>query len=193
MGVHHRPYYKFAVGADCPDKIVVLDVDKRRWAAGLVGSEVEGDAIAVARLGGQGESPVGNVDHLVRNVIELCEGGSPASCRTPCCSTRSTRAACGPSRGLGRNVQAYKRHLAACDLPRRNDLDGRGSLSEEELASFTTFFLKTCIDQVDFMAGLVEPDQLRSRIRRWAAEETDGGRLPAKAIQRACSSGDQAC
>lgn len=87
------------------------------------------------------------------------------------------------ARGLGRNVQAYKRHLAACDLPRRNDLDGRGSLSEEELASFTTFFLKTCIDQVDFMAGLVEPDQLRSRIRRWAAEETDGGRLPAKAIQ----------
>jgi hypothetical protein len=72
------------------------------------------------------------------------------------------------------HVQAYKRHLAACDLPRRNDLDGRGSLSEEELASFTTFFLKTCIDQVDFMAGLVEPDQLRSRIRRWAAEETDG-------------------
>ncbi|WP_231731361.1 MULTISPECIES: Fic family protein [Sphingomonas] len=87
------------------------------------------------------------------------------------------------ARGLGRNVQAYKRHLAACDLPRRNDLDRRGSLSEEELASFTTFFLKTCIDQVDFMAGLVEPDQLRSRIRRWAAEETDGGRLPAKAIQ----------
>lgn len=87
------------------------------------------------------------------------------------------------ARGLGRNVQAYKRHLAACDLPRRNDLDGRGTLSEEELASFTTFFLKTCIDQVDFTAGLVEPEQLRSRIRRWAAEETEGGRLPAKAIQ----------
>ncbi|MCE3590001.1 Fic family protein, partial [Escherichia coli] len=87
------------------------------------------------------------------------------------------------ARGLGRNVQAYKRHLAACDLARRNDLDGRGTLSEEELASFTTFFLKTCIDQVDFMAGLVEPEQLRSRIRRWAAEETDRGRLPAKAIQ----------
>ena len=87
------------------------------------------------------------------------------------------------ARGLGRNVQAYKQHLAACDLPRRNDLDGRGALSEEELASFTAFFLKTCIDQVDFMASLVQPDWLRSRIRRWAAEETDRGRLPAKAVQ----------
>jgi Fic family protein len=87
------------------------------------------------------------------------------------------------ARGLGRNVQSYKRHLAACDLPRRNDLDGRGTLSEEELASFTTFFLKTCIDQVDFMASLVQPEQLRSRIRRWAAEEMDRGTLPAKAVQ----------
>ena len=87
------------------------------------------------------------------------------------------------ARGLGRNVQAYKQHLAACDLPRRNDFDGRGTLSEEELASFTAFFLKTCIDQVDFMARLVEPDRLRSRIRRWAAEETDSGTLPAKAVQ----------
>lgn len=87
------------------------------------------------------------------------------------------------ARGLGRNVQAYKQHLAACDLPRRNDLDGRGTLSEEELASFTTFFLKTCIDQVDIMAGLVQPEQLRVRIRRWAAEETERGVLPAKAVQ----------
>ena len=84
------------------------------------------------------------------------------------------------ARSLGRNVQTYKHHLAACDLPRRND---RGTLSEEALASFTEFFLKTCIDQVDFMASLAQPEQLRTRIRRWAAEETDRGRLPAKAVQ----------
>jgi hypothetical protein len=29
---------------------------------------------------------------------------------------------------------AYKGHLAACDQTRRNDLDGRGNLSEESLA-----------------------------------------------------------
>lgn len=37
------------------------------------------------------------------------------------------------ARGLARQVRAYKTHLAACDLPRRNDLDGRGALSEEAL------------------------------------------------------------
>ena len=41
------------------------------------------------------------------------------------------------ARGLARNVNDYKGHLAACDLPRRNDLDGRGNLSEENLAAFT--------------------------------------------------------
>lgn len=29
------------------------------------------------------------------------------------------------ARGLARNVQEYKRHLAQCDQTRRNDLDGR--------------------------------------------------------------------
>ncbi len=35
------------------------------------------------------------------------------------------------ARGLARNEARYKQHLGACDLPRRNDLDGRGHLSEE--------------------------------------------------------------
>jgi Fic family protein len=33
------------------------------------------------------------------------------------------------ARGLARQERQYKAHLAACDLPRRNDLDGRGSRS----------------------------------------------------------------
>jgi Fic family protein len=85
------------------------------------------------------------------------------------------------ARGLARDVAAYKAHLARCDLPRRNDLDGRGSLSEEELADFTAFFLRTCIDQVSFMESLVEPGRLRTRIALWVAEEQALGRLPAKA------------
>lgn len=84
------------------------------------------------------------------------------------------------ARGLARTVNDYKRHLAACDLPRRNDLDGRGALSQEELASFTAYFLKICIDQVDFMASLVEPERLRTRIQLWAEEEVALGNLPAK-------------
>lgn len=85
------------------------------------------------------------------------------------------------ARGLARNEAEYKRHLAACDLPRRNDLDGRGTLSEEALAEFAAFFLKTCIDQVDFMERLVQPDRLRDRIKLWAEEEMRGDRLPPKA------------
>lgn len=84
------------------------------------------------------------------------------------------------ARGLARNVDAYKRHLAACDLPRRNDLDGRGNLSEETLAEFTSFFLSTCIDQVKFMEGLMQPDQLRNRILLWTEEEIRGDRLPPR-------------
>jgi Fic family protein len=47
------------------------------------------------------------------------------------------------SRGLARGAAEYKTRLAHCDLPRRNDLDGRGSLSEEEFARLTQFFLET--------------------------------------------------
>lgn len=85
------------------------------------------------------------------------------------------------ARGLARNVTAYKGHLACCDLPRRNDLDGRGTLSEEALADFTRFFLEVCIDQVNFMEDLVQPDRLRTRILLWAEEETRLGKLPSKA------------
>jgi Fic family protein len=85
------------------------------------------------------------------------------------------------ARGLARSAQAYKAHLAACDLPRRNDLDGRGSLSEESLAEFTRFFLETCLDQVSFMEGLMQPEQLRTRILLWAEEEIRLSRLPQRA------------
>jgi len=85
------------------------------------------------------------------------------------------------ARGLARNVRSYKSHLAQCDLPRRNDLDGRGNLSEEGLASFTRFFLETCLDQVRFMEELVQPDRLRDRILYWAEEEARADALPQKA------------
>jgi len=84
------------------------------------------------------------------------------------------------ARGLARNVDAYKGHLAACDQPRRNDLDGWGHLSEENLAGFTRFFLTTCLDQVAFMEGLMQPDQLRARILLWTEEEIRLDRLPPK-------------
>lgn len=84
------------------------------------------------------------------------------------------------ARGLARNQSTYKSQLMACDTERRNDLDGRGPLSEEALAEFTHFFLSTCLDQVAFMEGLVQPDRLRDRILIWTEEEIRAGALPPK-------------
>ena len=84
------------------------------------------------------------------------------------------------ARGLARNEGAYKGHLAACDQTRRNDLDGRGQLSEEALAKFTTFFLNTCIDQIEFMEDLIQPNRLRDRVLVWVEEEIREKRLPSK-------------
>lgn len=85
------------------------------------------------------------------------------------------------ARGLARSSGEYKAHLAACDLPRRNALDGRGTLSEEALADFVKFFLRVSIDQVTFMEDLIQPEKLRVRVVMWAEEETRLGNLPPKA------------
>ena len=84
------------------------------------------------------------------------------------------------ARGLARNVEEYKKHLANCDMERRNDLDGRGNLSEEALAEFTRFFLKTCLDQVKFMEELVQSEKLRARIKLWVDELIETGELHEK-------------
>lgn len=85
------------------------------------------------------------------------------------------------SRGLARNVDAYKAHLASCDKVRQGDRDGRGALSHQALSSFTLFFLKTCIDQVDFMEALIEPERLRKRIEIWLEEEIRLGNINSRA------------
>lgn len=95
-------------------------------------------------------------------------------------SSLDTRGLWSVARGLARTVKAYKGHLAACDLPRRNDLDGRGTLSEEALTEFTRYFLSTCIDQVAFMEGLMKPDRLRDRIMIWTEEQIRADILPSK-------------
>jgi Fic family protein len=87
------------------------------------------------------------------------------------------------ARGLARSVTEYKALLANCDLQRRDDLDGRGNLSEEALAEFTNFFLRTCLDQVVFMEESMQPDRLRARVLVWAEEEARLGKLPQRAGQ----------
>ena len=82
------------------------------------------------------------------------------------------------SRGLARRVGEYKANLQAADEPRRGDLDGRGNLTMAGLIDFCRFFLGTCVDQIDFMTGLVEPEELLRRMEIWTEEETRAKRLP---------------
>lgn len=82
------------------------------------------------------------------------------------------------ARGFARTVTDYKDHLNNCDVPRRNDTDGRGNLSEEALAAFTRYFLETCNDQVRFMQDLMQPARFRHRVLVWAEEEVRLNSLP---------------
>ena len=81
------------------------------------------------------------------------------------------------SRGLARSVSDYKRALMAADEPRRNDFDGRGALSEATLTEFCEFFLRVCVDQVEFMASVLEPASLLGRIEAWLGDEIRAGTL----------------
>jgi Fic family protein len=82
------------------------------------------------------------------------------------------------ARGLARNVGAYRTALMAADEPRRNDWDGRGSLSEAALSEFCEFFLRVCLDQVEFMESLLQPSELSRRIELFVEDEVRAGRLP---------------
>ena len=86
------------------------------------------------------------------------------------------------SRGFARNVEAYKAALENADSPRRGDMDGRGSLSEQALLEFCEFFLKTCLDQVDFMTRLLSMEELLSRMEIHVKEEIAAKRLPKGAF-----------
>ena len=68
------------------------------------------------------------------------------------------------SRGLARRRNEYVAALASADRQRRNDLDGRGNLSDQGLLEFCRFFLNTAIDQVEFMTGLLDLDSMQERI-----------------------------
>jgi Fic family protein len=81
------------------------------------------------------------------------------------------------SRGLARSRDQYRDVLANADLPRWNDLDGRGNLTTKGLQAFCEFFLNTCIDQVQFMRSCLDPQQLLARIEVYLGEEIVAKRL----------------
>jgi Fic family protein len=86
------------------------------------------------------------------------------------------------SRGLARSSGEYKRLLMAADEPRRNDLDGRGMLSQDALIDFCRFFLETCLDQVRYMRELLDPSELQRRMELYVRDEESAERLPKRSF-----------
>jgi Fic family protein len=77
------------------------------------------------------------------------------------------------SRGLARglvNRSEYKEMMHLADTPRQGDFDGRGNLSERALIDFVAWFLRVAIDQVTFMSGLFELNNLTKRLRTLVAQ-----------------------
>lgn len=70
-----------------------------------------------------------------------------------------------PMRGLARTREQYYARLNNADLARRNDLDGRGPFSQEELVAFARYFLEVCLDQVHFMRGRLDIQTLKDRLK----------------------------
>lgn len=82
------------------------------------------------------------------------------------------------ARGLARDEARYKALLMAADGPREGDRDGRGNLTQRGLMAFSQFFLDRAIDQVRFMAELLEPQDLLIRMEVHVEEEVRAKRLP---------------
>ena len=83
------------------------------------------------------------------------------------------------NRGLARRRDEYYVHLSEADMARQGDLDGRGNLSEKMLAQWCRFFLEVCLDQVSFMATMLDLPNMKTRIAQLVILR---GQDPAKAL-----------
>jgi len=88
------------------------------------------------------------------------------------------------SLGLAIRNKDYYAALNNADNERQGDYDGRGNLSNKFLREFCTFFLKTALDQVNFMAELLEINSALERISKYIdlMSVTKGMRPEAKYI-----------
>ncbi|WP_348943869.1 Fic family protein [Chitinibacter sp. FCG-7] len=90
-----------------------------------------------------------------------------------------TRGVWSPMRGLARQQERYYQTLALADHPREGDLDGRGNLSERHLIGFIDFMLDVCLDQVEFMARMLDLQGLEERIHKMLLAESISAETPS--------------
>ena len=69
-----------------------------------------------------------------------------------------------PLRGFARSSERYYALLADADSLRRGDMDGRGNLSQQALIAWADYVLDVCLDQVSFMASMLDFQTLLPRL-----------------------------
>lgn len=87
--------------------------------------------------------------------------------------------------GLTRTGPQRAEQVAADDRRRTQarEQGGRGNLTQAGLVEFSDYFLRTCVDQVAYMASILEPAELLRRIELYVEDETRAGRLPKGSFQ----------
>lgn len=78
------------------------------------------------------------------------------------------------SRGLARDEESYRKHLALADMVRQGTFDGTGSLSAKGLKTFVHFMLKTALDQIEFMHNNLRLDTLNGRMEKFIRLSQEG-------------------
>jgi Fic family protein len=91
------------------------------------------------------------------------------------------------SRGLARSNKDYKSKLANADLPRHGNHDGRGNLSNKYLIAFCEYFLKTAIDQIDFMYKVIDTESMLKRMEGFVDLMVLKGKMKPEAKDILCN------
>jgi Fic family protein len=86
------------------------------------------------------------------------------------------------SRGLPRQGDSYRAHLATGDVPREGDLDARGNLSNRTLTEFCAFFLRVCLDQALYMDGQLALNGLVGRLEGYVQLRGEGVALEPEGV-----------
>lgn len=81
-------------------------------------------------------------------------------------------------------MDRYYSLLESADRLRQGDLDGRGNLSEKSLVAWIAYVLDICLDQVEFMTGLLDARGMEQRIGACLAfEKTTGSGVRPESLR----------
>ncbi|WP_133013129.1 Fic family protein [Marinomonas flavescens] len=84
------------------------------------------------------------------------------------------------SRGFARTIDEYKLRLAGADMVRQGSTDGRGILSNRGLEAFQRYFFETCLDQIQYLAGVLDIPSFDMRLKQYTDQRVSGVALSPK-------------